>query len=243
MKPRAKTYLAGPMRGLPAHNFPAFHAAAHDLRSKGYEVWNPAEREEQTGFDPTRHEALPLRDYMRIDLPALLDCDIVHVLPGWQDSAGATLEVQVAEACEIPVIDYESGYVVWLADEQRYVPTEAGVAALAATGEERVVDPVTGGAKGRKLERYDLVPWAALDEVARVYGTGAAKYSDWNWMLGYNWSLSLGALFRHASLFAQGEDRDESGHHHLAHAAWHCLTLMTFAMMGRGQDDRMGGAA
>ena len=244
MKARAKAYLAGPMRGLADFNFPAFHAATHDLRSRGLEVWSPAEREEDLGFNPTRDIAKPLRDYMMVDLPALLDCDMVYVLPGWRDSQGATLEVQVAEACEIPVLDYETGEVVFLAqqDEVAYVPTEEGRRLVEAMrGEERVVDPETGGAKGRKLERYDLVPWGALDEVARVYGVGAAKYEDWNWLRGYDWSLSLGALVRHVSLFAQGEDRDaESGLHHLGHAAWHCLTLMTYQATGRGRDDRMG---
>ena len=245
MKAKTNVYLAGPMRGLEAHNFPAFHAATHDLRSRGYEVWSPAEREEALGFNPTRDTAKPLREYMRIDLPALLDCDMVYVLPGWRDSQGATLEVQVAEACEIPVLDYETDEVVFLAEAEEvgYVPTEEGRRLVAEMSrEERVVDPVTGGAKGRKLERYDLVPWVAFDEVARVYGVGASKYADWNWLRGYDWSLSLGALVRHVSRFAQGEDHDsESGLHHLGHAAWHCLTLMTYQSLERGRDDRMGG--
>src|SRR5438132_1228995 len=35
--------------------------------------------------------------------------------------------------------------------------------------EIRITDSVTGGQKGVKLERYDLMPWAALDQVAKVY--------------------------------------------------------------------------
>ena len=106
-------------------------------------------------------------------------------------------------------------------------------------GEVRVTDPVTGGQKGQKDERFDLVPWDAMEEVARVYGVGAKKYDDHNWLKGYKWSLSLGALLRHVAKWAVGIDRDsETGCHHLAHAAWHCLTLLTFTMRKLGTDDR-----
>lgn len=102
-----------------------------------------------------------------------------------------------------------------------------------------ITDPVTGAQKGQKQERFDLLPWDALEEVARVYGFGATKYEDWNWLKGYRWSLSFGALVRHVARAILGEDRDpESGCLHLAHAAWHCLTLITFLMRGLGMDDR-----
>ncbi len=108
-----------------------------------------------------------------------------------------------------------------------------------SNGEVRITDPVTGGEKGQKPERFDLIPFDALEEVARVYGVGAQKYSDDNWLKGYAWRLSAGALLRHVARFMIGEDRDpETGCLHLAHAAWHCLTLLTFAMRGLGTDDR-----
>jgi hypothetical protein len=102
-----------------------------------------------------------------------------------------------------------------------------------------IVDPKTGGQKGRKDERYDLLPFDALDEVARVYAVGARKYEDDNWLRGYAWRLSAGALLRHVARFMCGEDRDpETGCLHLAHAAWHCLALITFYLRGLGTDDR-----
>lgn len=106
--------------------------------------------------------------------------------------------------------------------------------------ETRIVDPNTGGEKGQKPERYDLIPWRAMDEVARVYAFGAKKYADDNWLKGYSWRLSLGALFRHVACFAARQDVDpESGLHHLAHAVFHCLCLITFGMRNLGTDDRM----
>jgi hypothetical protein len=108
-----------------------------------------------------------------------------------------------------------------------------------AVGEVRVIDPVTGGQKGVKPERLDLIPFDALEEVGRVYGFGAGKYEDDNWLKGYKWRLSAGAMLRHVSRWMLGERNDkESGCHHLAHAAWHCLTLITFEIRGLGTDDR-----
>ena len=108
------------------------------------------------------------------------------------------------------------------------------------TDEVRITDPVTGGQKGSKLERYDLVPFEALDEVARLYGKGALKYEANNWRKSYAWSLSLAALLRHVSRWAQGEDIDpETGCHHMACVAWHALALVTFYIRSLGTDDRV----
>jgi hypothetical protein len=104
--------------------------------------------------------------------------------------------------------------------------------------ETLIVDPVSGGQKGTKMERYDLLPPAAMDEVARVYGRGAAKYAERNWEKGYKWGLSIAALERHLAHFKQGEQRDELGNHHLAAIVFHALALMTFEKFGLGTDDR-----
>ena len=45
------------------------------------------------------------------------------------------------------------------------------------SGEVRMVDPVTGGEKGVKPERMELIPVEPLEELARVYGWGAGKYT------------------------------------------------------------------
>lgn len=83
-----KVYISGPMTGLPDFNRPAFHAAAAQLRQAGYEVRNPADV--RLGPDAT------WSDYMRVDLPMLLECDLVALLPGWHKSRGARLEYTVA---------------------------------------------------------------------------------------------------------------------------------------------------
>jgi hypothetical protein len=83
-------YISGPMTGLPDLNFPAFNAAAAQLRAKGFTVVNPAEFGEGEGKE--------WADYMRKYIKALMDCDMVATLPGWADSKGACLEVGIAVA-------------------------------------------------------------------------------------------------------------------------------------------------
>lgn len=97
----------------------------------------------------------------------------------------------------------------------------------------------TGGEKGAKQARIGSVDPLALHQLAAVAGFGEQKYARLNYMRGYPWSLSYDALQRHLMLFWSGEDLDdESGLPHLAHAAWHCLTLMSFMQRERGTDDR-----
>lgn len=105
--------------------------------------------------------------------------------------------------------------------------------------EIRGTDPTTGGQKGLKPARYDLIPPEALDLLARLYGWGASKYADRNWEKGYPWGWSFAAMMRHAWAWARREDTDpESGLPHMAHCAWHCFVLMTFSVRGIGTDDR-----
>lgn len=81
-------YIAGPMTGLPELNFPAFHAAAAELRAKGIEAINPAE------INPDKH--MTWQACMRTDIAALVFCDGIYLLPGWRNSKGATLEHDIA---------------------------------------------------------------------------------------------------------------------------------------------------
>lgn len=105
--------------------------------------------------------------------------------------------------------------------------------------EKRVVDPVTGGEKGGKLARFDLIPPEATWALAEHYGKGCQKYADRNWERGYKWGLSIAALQRHIHQWLQGESYDtETGSHHLIAAAWHCFALFVFEVRGLGSDDR-----
>ena len=105
--------------------------------------------------------------------------------------------------------------------------------------ETRIVNAKTGGEKGQKLARFDLLPWDEMTEVAELYGRGAAKYADRNWEKGYDWSLSFASLMRHATEFWQGEYMDEENQcAHLASVVFHALALMQFYKKHPELDDR-----
>lgn len=104
--------------------------------------------------------------------------------------------------------------------------------------EIRVTDPITGGQKGKKLQRFSLIPPEFLWQLAEHYGKGATKYDDRNWERGYDWSLTVDALERHYNQWKLGEDIDpETGSHHLIAMAWHVVALFIFQLRGLGRDD------
>ena len=74
----------------------AFDALAFALRDAGYLVTNPA-----MGNGLPRSAAWGA--HLRADIPMLLRCTGVAVLPGWQASKGARLEVHIATELDMPV--------------------------------------------------------------------------------------------------------------------------------------------
>lgn len=100
MMPGMYAYLAGPMTGYPNFNYDAFDAAAKQLRALGLTVFNPTET---SGGDQSH----PYAYYCRKDSLAVLDVDCVIVLPGWEESAGARLEVALATGLGLATFSYD----------------------------------------------------------------------------------------------------------------------------------------
>ncbi len=110
---------------------------------------------------------------------------------------------------------------------------------MTGTDEVRVTNEKTGGAKGRKGAMLGAVDPRSLLEVAEVAGFGTEKYDRYNFLRGYDWSLSYDAMQRHANQFWSGQNNDdESGLPHMAHVAWHALALLSFVRMHPEFDDR-----
>lgn len=85
-----RVYVSGPMTGIPDLNRPAFRAAEQSLRDAGYEVVSPV--------DNGLSDDQPWAEHLRADIRLLMDCEAIAMLPGWERSRGATLEVHVARA-------------------------------------------------------------------------------------------------------------------------------------------------
>lgn len=99
----SKVYLSGPMKGYPQSNFPAFHEAARRLRSAGFDVVNPAE----INVKGAESDADYYNQCMRADIRAMCDCDGIVMLPGWERSNGAHIELHLAHRLGFDVLFYE----------------------------------------------------------------------------------------------------------------------------------------
>lgn len=99
-------YIAGPMRGYPDHNVPAFERAEALLGLAGFAVVSPVNiGREAFGNDPK----VPGGEYLRLDVRALSRCDAIALLPGWEASTGARCEVVVALTIGLPFFDALTG--------------------------------------------------------------------------------------------------------------------------------------
>ena len=105
--------------------------------------------------------------------------------------------------------------------------------------DEVKVTSATGGVKASKLCVLGDIDPRSLTMLGEVAGYGREKYAQYNYLLGYDWSLCYNAAMRHMMLFWAGEDLDdETGLPHTVHAAWHMLALTAFRDRDIGIDDR-----
>jgi hypothetical protein len=90
-----------------------------------------------------------------------------------------------------------------------------------------------------KLGLQWILSMSGIEDVAKVGDYGAKKYTQGNWRGGSSWMRFAGSCTRHLYRYISGELLDnESGLPHLAHCAYDCLILLTWAREGKGTDDR-----
>jgi hypothetical protein len=113
-----KLYIAGPMTGLPGFNYRAFFEAERAIMALGHTALNPARTD-----GPTADEAIAASGthenpshtweyYLRRDIPKVTAADALVVLPGWQNSRGANLEVHIATSLGMPMFILRDGQLV-----------------------------------------------------------------------------------------------------------------------------------
>lgn len=100
---RGIIYISGPMAGYPNLNRAAFQEAGVMLRRRGYATLNP--------LDNGLPEGLPWDAYLRADLKMVCDATALALLPGWEASRGARLEVATAHALGMTSLPV----AIWLA--------------------------------------------------------------------------------------------------------------------------------
>lgn len=91
-----KVYISGPITGIVDLNKAALEEAEELLKDHGFEPVNPHKLHADA---PEDH---PYESYLKTDIKALMDCDIVALLQGWEESKGSLLEVGLALKLMIP---------------------------------------------------------------------------------------------------------------------------------------------
>lgn len=138
-EPMQTIYIAGPMSGIKDWNFPAFFEAERQLEELGYRVINPAHNDGATVHDALESAGPVDRPnnlwswYMRRDLPHVMEADLLCLLPGWQNSKGASLEVHVATAIGIPLMVLRDGQLIPRV-------TCIGISGYARAGKDTIAD-------------------------------------------------------------------------------------------------------
>lgn len=224
-----RCYLAGPMRGYPEFNFPAFHAASAVLREKGWEVFSPAERDEDDEWlelQQSRENAekgvsdVGLAYFMQYDLAAVCNSQAVFLLPGWRESQGARLEVHVALEVGVPVFEIETGSTITSLSGSTLQEV------LPVGSQARKDIPLTTGV-------LDYFP-AALAEVARVSKQGNDKHNpgqELHWARGKSMDHA-NCIGRH--LLERGSIDPDTGQRHSAQLAWRSLALLQQELEAEG---------
>jgi|SRR5690606_6118751 len=101
-----KIYISGPISGLPIEVYTkAFKEAETILLKEGWEVVNPVTLDHD-------HEAASKIEcpkerwafYMDKCISALLRCDAIYMLKGWDISKGARVEIFIAMALGLKII-------------------------------------------------------------------------------------------------------------------------------------------
>ena len=122
-----KLFLVGPKYDRPNSNFPEFQHKSEFWRNLGHSVVSSAELDVEEGAHPTKGWARELpatlvADFFRRDVSALMACDAVILMDGWDDDDHASMLAEVAEFCEMGAFEEISkdAYSEWGDDEYEY---------------------------------------------------------------------------------------------------------------------------
>ncbi len=193
-------YIAGPMRGHKYYNFPAFFEAKEQLEKKGYKVMCPASTDIKEGFDASKPEdELTTQDmerYIKRDVQMVVDSDGVVVLPGFEKSKGAMVEVSVARFLNRAVYSYPTLEVVGCEAGIRVMDNDVLVEALKLTTGDRQnqygapdqdfarTAQMWSALKGVEFTTEDVAAFQICIKLSR--NTHQSKRDNWVDMAGYS---------------------------------------------------------
>jgi hypothetical protein len=109
-----RIYIAGPIAGIEDGNRAAFAKRAEKLKLARFEPVNPWDIPPDHPADVSCAGRLVDHSqthrygcFLREDIKVLMTCDGFTLLPGWQDSIGASTEEHVARSMGLPLIVFD----------------------------------------------------------------------------------------------------------------------------------------
>lgn len=108
-----RVYISGPITGIPDKNKYAFEKYENRFKELNLDPVNPlklfTEQEALLMDLKLENNEITEKEYwayfMKRDIAEMIECDIVAVLPNWENSKGANLEVYLARSLFMPIID------------------------------------------------------------------------------------------------------------------------------------------
>lgn len=101
-----KIFIAGPMTGIEHFNFPLFDSVAESLRKEGYQVVNPVDvcrrfKKEHVLADKKLFDKM-ISQQQELEKT----CNVLLLLPGWEDSKGVRLELKTAIEKDMQIVQW-----------------------------------------------------------------------------------------------------------------------------------------
>lgn len=131
-------------------------------------------------------------------------------------------------------------YTVTVANTFPKLALEEYLKTLTEDKDGNLVKELKGGVKhDQGKPDLTMIPYEALEEIAKVLMFGASKYGKNNWKKGISTTRLAGAALRHLGSWCDGVDLDsESNLNHLTHSATNLLMLIWMLKHKPEQDDR-----
>lgn len=104
-------YISGKMTNMPEFNYPAFFEMEDYIRknwpyvqTRPVIIFNPARIDQEHNLDPN-NRTNSREWYLTRALEMLLKCNTIIMLDGWEESAGARLEYDIARELKMVILD------------------------------------------------------------------------------------------------------------------------------------------
>lgn len=103
-----RIFISGPMSGYDLHNYPIFEKVEECLKTAGYECVNPASIGAK--YNPEKVDSdKALYCAMEKEIQeAERTCNVLLLLPRWEDSVGVRLELQTAIELKMKIVQWRN---------------------------------------------------------------------------------------------------------------------------------------